>query len=151
MSNPMVRNIVPCHPLFLIDSLIGKAKQMKFLMVASALAALSLSPAAFAQTQNHSSSPQTTSQPPANSNQNLAAAQQIQQDLKKAGFTDVNVVAESFVVQAKSKDGNPVLMTIGPHGMSIFEAEAMNNATGSKTSSPSSTTGSAPSSNGTSK
>ncbi|MEJ1935669.1 hypothetical protein WDZ92_36215, partial [Nostoc sp. NIES-2111] len=46
------------------------------------------------------------------------------QDLQSAGFQDVNVVAESFVVQAKTKDGNPVVMTIGPHGMSVFEAMA---------------------------
>jgi hypothetical protein len=61
-----------------------------------------------------------------NSSQNLVAAQKIKQDLQGAGFTDVKVVAESFVVQAKSKDGDPVLMTIGPHGMSVFEA--MNNS-----------------------
>ncbi|MBM0206757.1 hypothetical protein JNW90_29895 [Micromonospora sp. STR1s_5] len=34
----------------------------------------------------------------------------------------MNVVAESFVVQAKTKDGDPVVMTIGPHGMTVFEA-----------------------------
>src|SRR6185437_9548603 len=106
---------------------------MKFLMVASAVAAITLSQAAFAQ--NSTSTSQTASQPSAKSSQNLAAAQQIQQDLKKAGFTDVNVVAESFVVQAKSKDGDPVLMTIGPHGMSVFQA--MNSASGSNSSSPS--------------
>jgi hypothetical protein len=54
--------------------------------------------------------------------QNRGAVQKIRQDLQSAGFTDVKVVAESFVVQARSKDGNPVLMTIGPHGMSVFEA-----------------------------
>jgi hypothetical protein len=59
---------------------------------------------------------------PAAGQQNLAAAQKIKQDLQSAGFQDVNVVAESFVVQAKTKDGNPVVMTIGPHGMSVFEA-----------------------------
>lgn len=73
---------------------------------------------------------------------NAAAAQKIRQDLQSAGFTDVKVVAESFVVQAKSKDGDPVLMTIGPHGMSIFEAMGTNSSstTGSATSSPSSST-----------
>ena len=75
---------------------------------------------------------------------NAAAAQKIRQDLQSAGFTDVKVVAESFVVQAKSKDGDPVLMTIGPHGMSIFEAMGTNSnsssTTGSATSSPSSST-----------
>jgi hypothetical protein len=70
--------------------------------------------------------------------QNLVAAQKIKQDLKNAGFTNVKVVAESFVVQAKSRDGDPVLMTIGPHGMSVFEA--MN---GDNSGSDKSTTGSA--------
>jgi hypothetical protein len=68
----------------------------------------------------------------ADSTQNLAAAQKIKQDLQQAGFSDVKVVAESFVVQGKSSDGDPVVMTIGPHGMSVFEA--MNpNASGSGT------------------
>lgn len=56
------------------------------------------------------------------SSQQLATAQQIRQDLEKAGFRDVNIVAESFVIRAKSKTGDPVLMTIGTHGMSIFES-----------------------------
>jgi hypothetical protein len=60
---------------------------------------------------------------------NMAAVQKIREDLQSAGFTDVKVVAESFVVQAKSKDGNPVVMTIGPQGMSVFEA--MNNGSSS--------------------
>jgi hypothetical protein len=54
--------------------------------------------------------------------QNKVAIESIRKDLQAAGFSDVKVVAESFVVQAKSKDGNPVVMTIGPHGMSVFEA-----------------------------
>ena len=70
---------------------------------------------------------------------NAATAQKIRQDLQSAGFTDVKVVAESFVVQAKSKDGDPVLMTIGPRGMSVFEAMGTNSSstTGSATSNPS--------------
>ena len=43
----------------------------------------------------------------------------------------MKVVAESFVVQARSKDGDPVLMTIGPHGMSVFEAMNTNSGSGS--------------------
>jgi hypothetical protein len=118
--------------------------QMKLLMVASTVAAIAFSQAAFAQ--NQTSNSQASSQPSTNSNQNLVAAQQIQQDLKKAGFTDVKVVAESFVVQAKSKDGDPVLMTIGPHGMSVFEAMNSN----SNAPHQSGTTGSTGSSQGTS-
>jgi hypothetical protein len=52
----------------------------------------------------------------------------------------VKVVAESFVIQAKSKDGDPVLMTIGPHGMSVFEAMNTSGTPGS--TSGSATTGS---------
>jgi hypothetical protein len=111
---------------------------------ASVIATFLFASAAFAQTQPPSSTasqPSSGSQSSTNSSQNLAAANKIKQDLTSAGFTDVKVVAESFVVQAKSKDGNPVLMTIGPHGMSVFEA--MNsNGSGSNPSSSSGTTGS---------
>jgi opacity protein-like surface antigen len=93
---------------------------MKSLLIGAAMVAL-LAPPAFAQ----SSSPQNQPGASTNSNSgaNMAAAQKIKQDLQSAGFTDVKVVAESFVVQAKSKDGDPVLMTIGPRGMSVFEAK----------------------------
>jgi hypothetical protein len=71
--------------------------------------------------------------------QSLVAAQKIKQDLQREGFTDVKVVAESFVVQGKSPDGNPVVMTIGPQGMSVFEAM---NGSGSKSGTVGSTNGS---------
>lgn len=51
-----------------------------------------------------------------------ATIEKIRQDLQNAGFSDVKVVARSFVVQAKTSAGDPVVMTIGPHGMSVFEA-----------------------------
>jgi hypothetical protein len=119
---------------------------MKFLMVTSAVAAIALSQAAFAQSPKPNS--QATQPSTANATQNpnpAATQQQIQNDLKNAGFTDVKVVAESFVVQAKTKDGNPVVMTIGPHGMSAFEA--MNS--GSGPNSQSGTTGQAGTPHGT--
>ena len=122
----------------------------RMLVAASALAAVSLATPALAQSAT-TTSPQASSQPSNGSKQDLAAAQQIQQDLKKAGFTDVKVVAESFVVQAKSKDGNPVVMTIGPHGMSVFEAMNANASGSSSGSSSQGTTGSSSSHQGTSK
>ena len=64
---------------------------------------------------------------------------------------DIKVVAESFVVQAKSKDGNPVVMTIGPHGMSLFEAMNANPSGSNSGSSSQGTTGSNSSRQGTSK
>jgi hypothetical protein len=114
------------------------------ILAASAVVAMALAGPAFAQGTATSGS-QASSQGTSGSSQNLAAAQKIQQDLKNAGFTDVKVVAESFVVQAKTKDGNPVVMTIGPHGMSVFEAMNANGA-GSNTGTTGSNTGTSSSS-----
>lgn len=127
----------------------------RILMTASAVAALALTSPVLAQnaskgSQASSQQPSSSNQQPSTANQNLAAAQQVQQDLQKAGFTDVKVVAESFVVQAKSKDGNPVVMTIGPHGMSVFEAMNATNKDNQSGSSQS-TTGSSSSHQGNSK
>jgi hypothetical protein len=43
-----------------------------------------------------------------------ALRQQINQDLSQAGFTDIHVMPESFLVRAKDKRGNPVMMVINP-------------------------------------
>jgi opacity protein-like surface antigen len=107
---------------------------MKRFLASAALLTLLATPAL---AQSPSPQSQSSPQASANSGQGLAAAQKIKQDLQTAGFTDVKVVAESFVVQAKSKNGDPVLMTIGPHGMSIFEA--MNGDNSSKSGSGSTT------------
>jgi hypothetical protein len=128
---------------------------MKFLVTASILALL-MTPG-FAQSTT-SASPQKsqTDQSSTNGNhpQTAAAAEKLKQTLESQGFTDVKVVAQSFVVQGKSPDGDPVLMTIGPHGMSVFEAmnaagsgettgSASNSSAGTNGSSSSSTTPSA--------
>ncbi len=59
-------------------------------------------------------------------------ASQVRQDLQQAGFSDVKILEDAFVVSAKSKDGNPVIMTIGPNGMSAmeFSGNAKENRTG---------------------
>ena len=96
---------------------------MKCFVIASSLALLMTPAFAQSPTNSGSQSPQaaqgssTTSQA-----ENPAAAQKLKRSLESEGFTDVKVVAESFVVQGMSPDGDPVLMTIGPHGMSVFEA-----------------------------
>jgi opacity protein-like surface antigen len=94
---------------------------MKRLLTGAAMLVLFAAPA-FAQSPSSPSQPGMQSSTTSTSSQTLAASQKIKQDLQSAGFTDVKVVAESFVVQAKSRDGEPVLMTIGPRGMSVFEA-----------------------------
>ena len=110
---------------------------MKRILTGAAMLALFAAPA-FAQSPTSSSPSGAQSSTTSTSTQNTAASQKIKQDLQGAGFTDIKVVAQSFVVQAKSKDGDPVLMTIGPRGMSVFEA--MNSK---ESASDQSTTGSA--------
>lgn len=114
---------------------------MKSLLTGAAMIAL-LAPPAFAQSPNPQNQPGTltnsNSSTNSNSGPNMAAAQKIKQDLQSAGFTDVKVVAESFVVQARSRDGDPVLMTIGPRGMSVFEARNNSKSDSSSTTGSSS-------------
>lgn len=122
---------------------------MKTTVLTALLLAATLSSPVLAQTGTNStnnSQSATNSQGASNSGQ-TAAAQKIKDDLQKAGFTDIKVVAESFVVQAKTKDGNPMVMTIGPHGMSVFEAMNTNTSGSGGTTSSQGTTGSSSSNN----
>ncbi|UPJ56903.1 hypothetical protein [Bradyrhizobium sp. 192] len=114
---------------------------MKTKLLAAFLFAAAASSPVLAQSGANSTAP---SQAATSSGQNTAV-QKIQDDLKKAGFTDIKIVAESFVVQAKTKDGDPMVMTIGPHGMSVFEA--MNTTTTGSAAKSQSTTGAGSSNN----
>ena len=55
--------------------------------------------------------------------------QTLRTDLQKAGFTNVRVVPDSFLVQAKDRTGQPVAMIINPHSMTelIDEGTVANN------------------------
>jgi hypothetical protein len=57
-------------------------------------------------------SPTTTANPQSNGT-NLR--HQLTSNLQQSGFTDVKVVPDSFLVQARDKSGNPVTMFIGPN------------------------------------
>ena len=57
--------------------------------------------------------------------------QEIKQELKSDGFTDVKVMPGSFVVSAKDKRGNPVTMFIGPHSYTMVKAIDTDRTTGS--------------------
>jgi hypothetical protein len=57
------------------------------------------------------SSAATTSSP--------AIQQQITDDLSKAGFTNIKVMPNSFVVQAKDRSGNPVTMFLIPDSVTV--------------------------------
>jgi hypothetical protein len=100
---------------------------MRSLLIPAVALGMVVSGASFAQSSMNSHSQPASppvSQQGSSPNQRDRAptTQKLKQDLQNAGFTDVNVTAESFLVQAKSKDGNPVLMAIGPDGFTALEA-----------------------------
>jgi hypothetical protein len=45
----------------------------------------------------------------------------------------VRVLQDAFLVQAKTKDGNPILMTVGPNGVSALEFSKASGATPDRT------------------
>jgi hypothetical protein len=52
--------------------------------------------------------------PASNSGNAQAIQQQVQNNLKQAGFTDIQIMPSSFLVRAKDSAGNPVMMVINP-------------------------------------
>jgi hypothetical protein len=67
---------------------------------------------------------------------------QLKQSLQQAGLTDVTVLEDAFVVRAKTQDGHPVVMTIGPNGVNAVEmlsgpSPTGQNGTGAASTSPS--------------
>jgi glucose/arabinose dehydrogenase len=46
--------------------------------------------------------------------QRTSIRQQVMENLQKSGFTDIHIMPESFLVRAKDKDGNPVMMVMNP-------------------------------------
>jgi hypothetical protein len=106
---------------------------MRNTLLMSTLAfALAVSGAAFAQsTTSATKSPSADATKPQTSGQKSAmTVDKVTQDLQKAGFSDVKVLEDAFLVQAKTKDGNPIIMTIGPNGMSAMEMSKSPQTTG---------------------
>ena len=84
------------------------------LLIATAVTALTLT-AGYAQTSKTSPSSSTATQ---QNSQNIP--QTIRQKLSSDGFTNIQVVPGSYLVSAKDKNGDPVMMVIGPHSMTIM-------------------------------
>ncbi len=87
-----------------------------------------------------SSSPMSSSGSAAQNSSSAQAAQNVPQELKQKlsqdGFTNVQVVPGSYLVSAKDKNGEPVMMVIGPHSMTIMSE--IPNSSGSATTGSSS-------------
>jgi hypothetical protein len=64
--------------------------------------------------------PQTTATPQ-KAERSALTIEKLTQDLQKAGFSEVIVLEDAFLVQAKTKDGHPILMSIGSNGISSLE------------------------------
>jgi hypothetical protein len=94
----------------------------KTLYVTAATLLLAVSGPAFAQSPGTASpSPPTAGAKAPKTDRSALTIEKLSQDMEKAGFSEVKVLEDAFLVQAKTKDGNPILMTIGPHGMSALE------------------------------
>jgi hypothetical protein len=108
--------------------------------------ALAQSPAAAAPSSPTAAMPQTTAIPK-KADRSALTIEKLTQDLQKAGFSEVIVLDDAFLVQAKTKDGNPILMSIGSNGISSLEVTHLSdtNQNGSVKASPDS---SAPSASG---
>jgi hypothetical protein len=114
----------------------------KTLFVSALTLALAVSGTAFAQSTTGAANPS----PPAAANPSSPVAaksqkadrsaptiEKLTQDLQKAGFSDVKVLEDAFLVQAKTKDGNPILMSIGPNGVSALEVSKVSSPTPDRT------------------
>jgi hypothetical protein len=100
----------------------------KIMFMSALTLALAVSGPAFAQPATGAANPA----PPAAAKsqkadqQSAPTIEKLTQDLQKAGFSEVKVLQDAFLVQAKTKDGNPILMTIGPNGVSALEFSKAN-------------------------
>jgi len=98
---------------------------MRTLTLAASLT-MALAGSALAQSPNTQGTSQQgqNQQPQSQQTQNQQSqrpiSQQIINDLQGAGYTDVRVMPESFLVRAKDRDGNPVMMVINPDSITAI-------------------------------
>jgi hypothetical protein len=106
---------------------------MRKILLTSAIMALAAAPAFAANNtpagpdMNQSGGQQSGGQM---SGQSGALRQQITQQLSQAGFTDVHVMPESFLVRAKDPQGHPVMMVINPDSITAVTAMGSGGQTG---------------------
>lgn len=67
----------------------------------------------------------------------MSIRQQIQDQMSQAGYTDVIVTPSSFYIHAKSKQGDPVAMVMGPDSFTeVTEMPASRTTAGSTAATP---------------
>jgi hypothetical protein len=61
-------------------------------------------------------------------------AQRIRSNLEQAGFTDIRMMPSSFLVRARDRDGNPVMMVVNPDSVTaVSEIGGGNQGSGQTT------------------
>jgi hypothetical protein len=121
----------------------------KMLLTTSALAALAFgSNAALAQSQSGTPTASPSSQPAQSASNAMPKAMsqdKARQVMKDAGFTNVQILDATYLVQASTKDGDQILVVLNPPMMSRSGAPATTGATagGSSSTSGSTTSGNA--------
>jgi len=109
---------------------------MKTLLAAASALILSAG-VACAATTNSTAGGQTQANSATTSNQTQANAatpsgptakmrQQLEESLAKAGFTDIKIMPESFLIRAKDQNGNPMMMVVNPDSVTEVEAVTPN-------------------------
>jgi hypothetical protein len=115
---------------------------MQKLFVAAIGAASLLAVPALAQTAT--TTPQSTTQPSpsasatAPNGDTMQVRQKLTQDLQKDGFKNIRIVADSFLVHAVNKQGEPVVMIINPD--SVFAMTQVNASSNGQNAQPASST-----------
>ncbi len=113
---------------------------MRSIVIGGAIAAVIALPAV-AQTNsaNQNSDPAVTGSTFSQTQNPPALRQQVQQNLSKAGFTDIKIMPESFLVRAKDPNGNPIMMVINPDSVAaVTYAPSNTNNSNGTASNPSS-------------
>ena len=98
---------------------------MKPLIAAASIGLLALGTAS-AGAATTAAPNQTNSSAQQSTQASIDMQQQVQTNLTKAGFTDVKVMPESFIVRAKDQKGNPVMMVINPDSFTEITRVAPN-------------------------
>jgi PRC-barrel domain len=111
---------------------------MRLSILAAGTALLLASTAAMAQTPTPSANtPPAAQTDNQNSMQNSASGSlrgHVRDMLQSSGFTNIQVMPSSFMIRAKDKDGNPVVMSVSPD--SVTEVSELGTSSGNSANGP---------------
>ena len=105
---------------------------MKLSVIAAGTALLLVPAAAMAQ----STTPAATTPPAAQSDTSQSSANagslrgHVRDMLSSAGFSDIHIMPSSFMIRAKDKDGNPVVMSVSPDSVTEVSELGTSGASG---------------------